>query len=200
MTNPDTGILKRELKAFVQTIAWALVVALLIQILRQPDGVPPVQKGVLPRMIGSDLADAVESPQPRRLNLNQDEINAFLKGSIHEAKDSSFLGGIIEFKRAYVILTPGVCHIGMEKSLWGWPLYLGTDYKLEVQNGTFIPTNIGGNLGRLAIHPLIMQGCEYLFRGLWAALHREEQHMHELQSVQIDKGQITLITKGAAKH
>lgn len=200
MTNPDKGTVKREIKTFFQTIIWAAVVALLIQILRPPDNVPPAQQNVLARLIGSDFTDAVSSPTPVRLTLTQEEINGFLKNAIKESKDSGFLSSIIEFKRAYVILEPNQCHIGMEKSLWGWPIYLGTNYKLEIIEGKFVPTNIGGNLGRLAVHPLIMQGCDYLFQGLWTALHREEQHMHELQLIVIEKGKISLITKGAGKH
>ncbi len=199
MTNPDKGIVKRELKTLVQTILWAASTALLIQILRPPSDVPPVQKDVLPRMIQSDIMDAVEAAQPLRLTLTQDEINAFLKGQIKD-KDTSLLAGIIEFKRAFVVLTPGVCHIGMEKSLWGWPVYFGTNYKLEMINGEFTATNNGGNLGRVPIHPLVMQYCDYLFRGLWVALHREEQQMHQMQWVQVDTGKITLITKGRAKQ
>jgi len=200
MTNPSKGSVKREILTFIQTILWSAAVALLILIFRTPDNIPPVQKDVLARMIGSDFTDAVASPTPVRLTLTQDEINAFLKSTIKETKDTSFLASIIEFRRAYVILNPGICRIGMEKSLWGLPLYFGTDYKLEVIDGNFVPTNIGGSLGRVAIHPLIMQSCGYLFDGLWKALHREEQNMHQLQMIVIEKGKISLITKGAAKH
>lgn len=200
MTNPGKGIVKREIKTLLQVIIWSAVVALLVQILRAPADVPEEQKQVLARMIGSNLQDAVDTPTPVRLTLTQEEINTFLKHAIHESKDSNFFSSIIEFKRAYVVLTPGVCHIGMEKSLWGWPIYMGTDYKLEVIEGEFKPTNIGGNLGRVAVHPMIMQGCDYLFQGLWGAMKREEKNMHSLQLIVIEQGKISLITKGSAKH
>jgi len=183
-------------------VAWlaaaGLSVILLVQIAGQPDGVPSIDTSIQPPLIGLDLTDAVDSPQSRQLTLKQGEINAFLGGAVHRTKDPGVLDRIFEFKRTYVLLTPGVCHIGMEETFFGKSLYFGTNYKLEFQDGIFSPVNIGGNLGRLSIHPLLMHGCDYLFSRVWTALHREDQNMRRLAAVQIDLEQITLTTKGTA--
>ncbi len=199
MTNPGKDYVKREVKAFFSTMFWAVVVAALIQIARVPDGVPVVKQGVLlNHLIGSELIEALEAPNPRKLVYTESDINLYLGSSLKNAKDDSFINSIIEFKRAYVSLTPGVCQIGMEKSLWGYPIYFGASYKLEVNNGNFTATSVGGNIGRLAVHPMLMKYSDMIFGGLWTALHREEQEMHKMREVTVEKGQITLVTQGAA--
>ncbi len=200
MTNPKANVALREAKAFAQVMIWSILVAVIIQAVRPPDGLPSVQKNALPRLISSDISDALEAPQPRTITLTEPEINTYLKSSIHEAKDANFLASVIEFERAYVHLTPGVCNIGMEKNLWGLPLFFSTAYKLDVVNGAFVATNIGGSFGRLPIHPALMSGFSYAFQGLWNAFHRDQENMKKMQSVIVEQGRITLVTKGAGKH
>jgi hypothetical protein len=199
MTNPGKDYVKREIKAFVSTMFWSVVVAALIQMARPPDGVPASKQGLLNHLIGSELIESLESPTPRRLVYTEADINMYLASSLRNAKDDSFINSIIEFKRAYVNLTPDVCHIGMEKSLWGYPIFFVADYRLEVIAGNFTATNVGGSIGRMQVHPMLMKYADTVFGGLWTALHREEQEMHKMQTVQVEKGQITLITQGTGK-
>jgi hypothetical protein len=199
MTNPQTDHIKREIVTFVKTMFWAATAALLIQLVRAPDNVPTVSKEALPRMISSDMMDATESPQPHLLTFTDDEINTYLKSAVKDAKDPSWTAALVEYKRTFITTTPGVIHIGMERSLFGLPLFVGTDYKLEVINNVFTPTNVGGNFGRVPIHPLLMKYFGAIYDGLWSALHRERQLMEQVSSVRIDKGKITLVTRGAKK-
>ena len=200
MTNPDKNRVMREVKTLLRTIFWAVCAALIIQIVRAPDTVPVPQQNVLPRLISSDLMDAVESQQPRSVTFTDADVNAYLKSSIRDAKEPGWASAIIDFKRIFVAFTPGVCHICMERNLWGLTLYAGTDYKLEVVNGVFTPTNVGGSFGRLPVHPLLMKYAGQIFSGLWTALHREHQQMQQMQFIRIDKGSITMVSHGTAKR
>ncbi len=198
MANPGSNVVLREAKTLLQVLIYSILLAALIQIGRPPDAVPPVQDGVIARQIGTEIEDALAIPQPRSVTLAEPDINAFMQKAVKEG-DSSFLGGMIKFKRAYVVLTPGICHIGLVKSLWGWPLYFGTDYRLEIANGSLAATNVAGNLGRLEVHPLLMNWLDSAFQGLWTALHREREHLNQMQSIIIEKGKIVLITRGAQR-
>src|SRR3954447_3928766 len=43
MTNPGDSVFKRELEAFVKTVIFALLAAILVQMVRAPENIPPVK-------------------------------------------------------------------------------------------------------------------------------------------------------------
>jgi hypothetical protein len=100
MTNPgQTGAVAREIKAFFKTIVWAAIVAALILFALPPDGIPDKSPAELAtRIVSSELSDAVESPQPRSLQLTEAEVNAHLRQSLKKAS-----GGMpgVKFERAF---------------------------------------------------------------------------------------------------
>jgi hypothetical protein len=85
-----------------------------------------------------------------------------------------------------------------EQSLWSMPFYSNVLYKLEMKEGKFTPTLLGGGFGRLAVHPLIMQYGDYIFQKLWVALKREHGYTQQMRDVRVDKDRIVLTTRGAA--
>ena len=196
MTNPGSSSVARELKTAVGTLFWAAVVAAVFLIARKPDGVPEAGNDLAQRIISNEIMDAVESPRPFTLQFSEADVNSHLKAV--KSKTSGGLPGV-EFQRAFIKFDPGVCRIGMQQNVWGWPVYSGVAYRLDVQDGKFIATNVGGNFGRLSVHPLLMQYADAAFRKLWGALKRERQQMDKMQRVVVDKGRITLVTKGAVR-
>ena len=196
MTNPKSGGGLREIKAAVNVLIYSAILAAVFLIARRPDGVPEVGKELPQRFVSSEMMDALDSAQPKRVDFNEAEINAYLQQRL-KTKDTGIAG--MEFKRAYVNLMPGVIHIGSEQSLFGLPLYSGVLYRIEVRDGTFTPTILGGNFGRLAVHPLGMQYLDFFFRKLWAVLGNERKQMDRMQTVLVQKGTITLVTKGGTQ-
>ena len=194
MTNPDGNGVGREVKAFFKTIIWAAVVAALILFVLPPNEIPEKNPTDLPtRILSSELTDAVESPQPRSLQLSEADVNAHLKQSLKKAT-----GGLpgVKFERAFVKFEPNVCRITMEQSLLGYSLYSSSAYSLAVQGDKLVPTTVGGNFGRLAVHPKLMEYADYAFKNLWTALKREREQMDKLRDIRIGKGQIILVTRG----
>src|SRR3954465_14490053 len=61
MTNPGSSVVKRELSAFVKTIVFALLAAILIAMVRPPETVPPMQSEAPARLLASDLSDLAQS-------------------------------------------------------------------------------------------------------------------------------------------
>ena len=196
MTNPKSGGGMREVKTAVNVLIYSAILAAVFLITQKPDGVPEVSKELPQRFVSGDMMDAIDSAQPRRVDFTEAEINGHLQQRL-KAKDAGAAG--MEFKRAYVNLLPGVIHIGSEQSLFGLPVYSGVLYRLEVKDGKFTPTILGGNFGRLAVHPLAMQYLDFFFQKLWGALSNERKQMDKMQTVIVQKGTITLVTKGGAQ-
>ena len=94
---------------------------------------------------------------------------------------------------------PGVIHIGSEQSIFGLPFYTGVLYHIEVKDGKFTPTLLGGNFGRIAVHPLAMQYLDAFFQKLWTALSHERKQMDGMQRVEVQNGTIILVTKPGAQ-
>jgi hypothetical protein len=196
MTNPKSGGGIREVKTAINVLIYSAILAAIFLLTQKPDGVPEVSRDLPQRFVSGDLMDAIDSVQPRPVNFTEAEINAHLQ-QLLKSKDGAIAG--LEFKRAYVNLMPGVIHIGSEQALFGLPLYSGVLYHLEVKDGKFTATILGGNFGRLAVHPLAMQYLDFFFQKLWTALARERKQMDKMQRVDVQKGTILLVTKGGAQ-
>lgn len=193
MTNPGANPFAREIKALFSTLLSAAIAAAVILIARQPEGVPPAGPAeISSRLVNSELQDAIASPVPRALTFSEEEINQHLKHSI-KAKEGAVPG--IRFERAYVNFIPGVVRTCTQTTLWGFPVYSGIAHRLEVKGGALSATNLGGNFGRLSVHPTVMQYSDWAFQKLWPALKREHDQMQRMQQIRVDKGRITLVTR-----
>jgi hypothetical protein len=93
---------------------------------------------------------------------------------------------------------PGVLRIFSEQDAFGYPLFSRIDYKLDVKDGKFTPTIVGGAFGKIAVDPQAMQYADYAFGTLWKSLEREHKQMDKMQRVIVGQGRIDLVTKGAA--
>jgi hypothetical protein len=194
MTNPQRGWFWVEIKTFFKVLIYAALTAAIFLIAQAPDGVPDAKKEATMRLVSSDMMEALESPTPRALSFTEDEVNQYLKQML-KAKEGAIPG--VQFTRAYVNLRPGAIRINSENSAWGFPVYSGVDYRLEVKDGKFSATVIGGNFGRLAVDPQLMRYAEMAFESLRTSLQRERKQMDRMQSVKVEDKRIDLVTKGA---
>jgi hypothetical protein len=193
LTNPTS--VRQNVRSAANTLVWAAVVALLIQIARPPEGIPAKRTELADRLIGNELIEATESVQPRTLMFTEADANAHLATALRKGE-----GGLpgVKFERAYTKFEPGVVRIGMEQTIWGYPIYSGVAYRLAVEGGRLIETNLGGHFGRVRVHPALMAYVGVNFKKLWQALGREREHMEKkMRAVQVEKGRIILVTKGA---
>lgn len=194
ITNPTAGGPLRELKTAASVLLYAALTAVVLLVIQKPLDAPAESKGLQERSVGGDLLDAIESPVPRRVDFTEVEINAHLQQMLK----SKGGGGLLEFKRAYVKLEPGEVHFGSEQGLFGLPVYSGVCYRVERKDGKLTATMIGGNFGRLAVHPAAMNYLDFFFQKLWTALKNEKKQMENMQNIIVQKGAVTLVTKGGA--
>jgi len=137
--------------------------------------------------------EALGSPTPARVSFSDNDINNYLKRAI-KTKDTMVPG--VQVVHAYVACLPGVLRIYSEQSAFGYPTFSRIDYKLEVKDGKFIPTVVGGSFGKLAVDPQLMQYADYAFGTLWDSLQREHKQMDKMLTVTVQQGRIDLVTKG----
>ena len=196
MTNPNSGGIGREVKALFKTLAWAAAVAALFLIAMAPDSVPENKPEIADRSVSEELMNVVAMPQPTALAFTELEVNASLKRSI-KFKEPMLPG--VEFRRLYVQFLPGTAHAGLEQSVWGLPLHSGVDYRVQMVAGKVTPVIVGGNFGRLRVHPLAMQYLDFAFKKVWGVMKREREHLEKMQSVTLEKGRVVLVTRGAGR-
>ena len=198
MTNPGGVKAVAELKTLAKVLWAAALVALIVGIVRAPDGLPPAKTEDLSlRMIGSELSEAAESPQPRTLIFTEAEANSYLRTSL-KSKGTGFIPGA-KFERAFVKFHPGNVYAGLEQSLFGFALHSGVRHRIGVKDGKFFAESMGGNFGRIAIHPALMKYAGAAFSPLWKALKRDSDQVQAMENVVVEKERIGLRTKGRGK-
>ena len=194
MTRPAGSGPVADLKTGVNVLIYAALAAVLLNIWRVPEAVPGKPE-LVERMVASDLLEALDSPQPRRLVFTENDVNSHL-GS--KKKVEGWIPGL-EFKRAFAHFEPGVVRVGIEQSVFGHPIYSTIEEQIGVTDGKLWSRQTGGHFNHLGIHPVLMEYASVAFTKLWTALKREHDQMNRMQSVTVEKGKITLITKPAGK-
>lgn len=196
MTNPGVNPVASAIRTFISVLFGAIFVASLVLMAREPADVPKPVSGVLPRLITSELMNVISTPQPSSLILTEQEINAYL-GTGKVQKASGLLG--VEYKRSAVSLKPGEGRLWVEKALYGYSIYFSTIYRAEVVGGKMKLTNGGGSIGRLPIHPLLMQYIDQvMFRDVFTALKRDYEMLMKAQYVKIEQGRATVVSRGTS--
>jgi hypothetical protein len=197
LTTPMRGFFAGWQRSLINVLFWAALISAIVQMARKPDGIPPV----LPKEqladtppLGTIIEDDLNSRTPQRLAISEDLINKYLQNTV-KAKSNDALSGVLKFDRAFANLSEGACRITLQHSLFGWPIYVSTVDQLSIANNAIAATSIGGNIGRLPIHPWLMQYSDVFFRKLWDALKREHGLMDKMQSVEVHPAQFVAITK-----
>lgn len=194
MTNPRANVLAREFKALVKVAFFSALIAALFLVFQKPEDMPELKKGEMLRLVSSDMMEALGSPTPARVSFTDNDINGYLKQPLNKPKDTMVPG--VQVVHAYVKCLPGVLRIYSEQSAFGFPTYSRIDFKLEVKDGKFLATVVGGAFGKLSIDPQLMQYADYAFGTLWDSLQRERKQMDKMQSITVYEGRIDLVTKG----
>jgi hypothetical protein len=196
LTKPNSGFFAMWHKTLLNTLASAISVAAIIQMVRPPDGVPgiPTKDDLLNApQITQDIEDLQMSPAPQTRQLTEPMINLYLANAIKTTGDTS--ADYFKFDRAFVNLSKDVIRITTQEEAFGYPIYAGTSYKLAIAGGKIVATNVGGNVGRLPVHPMIMEYCSSAFDQLWASLQREKSLLDNMQSVSVAPGAFVFVTK-----
>jgi hypothetical protein len=197
LVSPRTGFFTNWHTSLFNALFASVVVAALIQAVRVPAGVPkmPTKDDLLGAQgIMENIEDVQMSHSPESRQLPQAMINLYLANAIKSGNTAS--GDYFVFNRAFVSLGKDVIQITNQESAFGYPLYAASSYKLSIAGGKIVAANVGGAIGRLPIHPMVMDYCaDYFFDPLWKSLAREKSLMDGMASINISPGVFTFTTK-----
>jgi hypothetical protein len=169
----------------------AAVVAALVEIALPPELPAPTK--ALPPQVDLDLENAVSYHKPGPLEYTQDQINAYLAYRLI-SKKAALNKPLLTFVRATASFREGACMIGMERSLFGYSIFSRSSYRVDAGAGKIAATNNGGWIGRLPVHPAIMQFGDIIFADLWSALERERKLLGKMGAVNFHEGSVTITT------
>ncbi|MEA3188118.1 MAG: hypothetical protein QOD99_1948 [Chthoniobacter sp.] len=199
LMNPKRGFFVGGWTSLLSTIAWSVLAAGVIQAARAPDDIPPALKTGDLEESGQLLLALEEKAalrMPQSIGISEEAANKYLSHSIR-SRSQGVLADAMKFDRAFIQFEEGACRISTQQSVFGYPLYMGVLDQLAIQSNHVAATTIGGNIGRLPIHPLIMGYSDVVFKKLWDALVHEQKLVDGMQSIVLHHGKIELVTKGA---
>src|SRR5437763_5370865 len=167
----------------------AAVVAALVEIALPPELPAPTKN--LPPQIDLDLENAASYQKAGPLEYSQDQINAYLTYRLI-SKKKALNNPVLTFVRATASFQEGACTIGVERSLFGYSIFSRTSHRVDTSAGKIAATNVGGWIGRLPIHPAIMQFGDIIFADLWSVLERERKLIGKMGAVNFHESSVTI--------
>ena len=186
MLGPPSRV-RHNFFAVSKLVLAAIAAAALVQMALPPE-LPAPTKIVSPQ-IDLDLENAHLRPSP--LEYSQDQINAYLTYRLI-SKKAALTYPFLTFVRATASFREGACTIAMERSLFGYSIFSRTSHRVETNAGKIAATNVGGWIGRLPIHPVIMQFGDIIFADLWSALDRERKLIGKMGAVNFHESSVTI--------
>jgi hypothetical protein len=193
MLDPQRAKMRHLFFKTSKVILGAFALAAVIQMILPPDVPPRPKTGEFPPQINLDLENAALNHSTAPLQYTEAQVNAYL-GSALKNKQAA-LSKLLGFERAIVKFDETVCSVTAERSLFGFSIFTTTSSKVTLQNGTLTAANIGGRIGRLPIHPLLMKYADPLFADLWGALDRERKTVAKMSAIEFHPQAVVLTPK-----
>jgi hypothetical protein len=193
MLNPQGA--KRRMRLFQASklILGALVVAAVVQMIRPADVPPRPEEPTLADQINLDLETAAMEPRGQVLRYSEAQVNAYLAYAL-KSKQAA-LSKYLKFERVLVGFEEGYCWVTVERSLSGWPLHTTVSFNARLENGKIVANSRGGSLGRLPVHPALMQYADVLFADVRAALDRERKSIAKMSALELRPKQVVLTAR-----
>ncbi len=175
-----------------KTILGACAAAVVVSMILPPDVAPPRKDSLGLSQIGLEVETAVTYHRPERLQYSEDQVNEYLSYTLKSKKVLD--KPLLDFKRAFVGFSEGKCVITMERAIFGYSVYTTTALGVQLTDGKVTVSDKGGQIGRLTIHPLVMQYLDIIFADLWSALDRERKLVIKASSLEFHEKSVVLLT------
>ncbi len=195
MFDPRRGKLKRDFFKLSKLVLGAGLVALLVQVFRPPD-VPPLVKpapGEMPPQISLDLENATRSANAAPLQYSEDQVNAYLANTLKSKQTT--LSKYLKFERLVLGFDEGAVRVTTQRSQYGYSVYTTGVYSVELKDGKLIFKDLGGQIGRLRLHPQLMHYADLIFSDVASALERDRKLLAKLGAIEFHPKQIVFVPK-----
>jgi hypothetical protein len=198
----DPKALKLRLQFFrlSKFILGACALAAVIQMFLPPDIPPKPESGSLElSQINFDMEGAITRHSPAQLQYTEDQVNNHLQSALKN-KQSRLDKPFLPFVRAIAQFSEGKCAITVERSInGGFSVYTTGCYSVRVGDAKPVVTSKGGSIGRLPIHPLLMDSANIIFSDVWGALDREYKLLTKMGGIEFHDKSVVLIAPVAAQ-
>ena len=192
LSNPGRFTLSRLLKMIFSAVLYGFIAAALIAAALPPSEVPPRVETLEAPEVTSLIEKSLGSRQP--ITFSQDQLNEYLSRTIRARKSENWM----KYERTFVRLRPGTAWTSLEFSLFDYPLYATVGYDPVREGGKIVAKNVGGYLGRLPVHPVLMPYLTSPFQTLWDALKHEREMLARMQAVRVADQAVTLVPPAAS--
>lgn len=194
--DPKRGFFAGWLSALVKSLVCSILVAGGVQMLREPDGVPKqLSRDELGDYInfGDILYNAARTPISQRVAIKETEANLYLANTV-KAKETGLISKEAKFVRAFVAFDEGTVKVTTHESLFDVPLYTSATYTVSTAEGAIQAKCIAGAIGRVPVHPLLMDQLDYFLEPLWEVLKSPKRDLGKMQSIEVHKGEFVIVT------
>ena len=182
MFDPRRALLKKRFFDISKLILGALALAAIVQMIRLPDLPERSKEPMLSAPIGLDLENATMTPGSPQLRYTEDQVNQYL-GYALKSKQTA-LSSYLTFERAVVAFEQDLCRVTIQRSLYGLPVSTTAAFTATVADSGLVLKNRGGAIGRMPVHPFLMQYGGFMFSDLAAVLDRERKTIAKLAAVE----------------
>ena len=190
MFDPGRALMKKRFFDFSKLILGAVAVAAIVQMIRPPDVPEKPKAAMLPVQVSLDLENATMTPGSPPLRYSDEQLNEYL-GYALKSKQAA-LSSYLNFERAIVALEQDLCRVTVERSLFGVPLYTTTAFTPTIAESGLVLKNKGGAIGRMPVHPMLMEYSGILFSDLAAVFERERKSLAKLAAIDLEPKLVVL--------
>jgi hypothetical protein len=197
MLDPQRALMRRRFFQGSKLVLGALAVAAIVQMVRPPDlpEQPEAEMMLLPSQINMDLENAAMNPRSGALSYTEEQVNAYLEYALKSKKTA--LSKLLTFERAIVQFEEGYCLLTVQRSLFGFSVYTTGSYQVALRDGAVTVQSRGGRMGRMPIHPALMEHGGIMFQDVITALDRDKRNAAKLGGVEFHPKSIVLAPKQA---
>jgi hypothetical protein len=188
--DPRRAKLRHQFFQGSKLLLGSFLMAAVVQMVRPPDLPPATTASDLPPQINLDLENLLMDPRTGPLRYTEEQVNEYLAYTLKGKRPA--LSKYLQFQRAAVALDENGCRLTLERSLFGYSLFTATRFSAQLTNGNITIQNHGGRIGRLPVHPALMQYSGFLFSDFVAALDRERRLVVKLGAVEFGPKTIIL--------
>ena len=159
------------IRRVLSTAILAALLAVVIQMARQPHGIPPAQpaNGTQAGQLLQALQTSAESTYARAIDVTETEANNYLASSV--VPDPAATGKSLraDFRRAFVMIKSGELDFFVEQRFHGWPIYMYLTTVPETSGGKLSLRVTGGGVGRMPLSMRLIPLLEGVLRPVIAS-------------------------------
>jgi hypothetical protein len=142
--------------------------------------------------IGLELERALFQRNGTQLTYREEQVNSYLATVLKRKKAALMDKPMLEFQRGIAQFSEGSFRMTLERSFFGLPVYTSGFYCASMQDGKVFATNVGGAIGRLPIHPQLMQYAGFLINDVWAAMEQDRKEVDKLAAIEFHPQTVVL--------